>query len=609
MPAKASRAVRTAGRPGALRLAAVAAAVLLGACSHLAEAPEPATATVRVLAINDFHGYLDPPGLVPVPDPSAPERMVKVPLGGAAYLATLIRRLKEQQPLNVVVGAGDMVGASPLDSAMFHDEPAILALSGMGLEFTSVGNHEFDQGRTELLRKQEGGCFPGGAVGADTCVDGRFPGAGFRYLAANVTDTATGRTLFPPYAVKYFDVGGGRRVGIAFIGLVLRGTPRLVNAAGVAGLSFGDEADAANALLPEIHRQGVNAVVVLIHQGVHTSVGFDDKSCAGADGALTDVLDRLDPSIPLVISGHTHWPYVCPQGEGTRRSRVYYTSAGKYGQFVTALDLGLDTASGAITAISADNQPVVNDTAANPAAAAYPALPRSGDLAALVERYDAAAAPLVNRVLGRIEADITTTGENLAENGSGESPLGDLIADAQLAAAQSDPDPPVVAFMNSGGIRNSFYYHPPAAGLADGQVSYGEAFNVQPFGDILVDMDLSGAQLYALLGQQWSVPGGPKILEVSRGFTYTWDERLPADPVTGKVVDGSLRIGGVPVDKTSTYRIEVSDFLANGGDGFNLLRQGRNPHNGGSDIEALSAYLAGHSPLQPPRPDRIRRLH
>ncbi len=598
-------------------LSACAASALLAACgsdSNNAGPQAPASATVRVIAFNDFHGYIDSPGTVSVTDPTNSTKTIKEPLGGAAYLSTLVQQLKAQNPLNVVVGAGDMVGASPLDSALFHDEPTVQALSQIGLEFTSVGNHEFDKGQTELVRKQNGGCFPGGTVGADTClVNGSFAGAGWKYLAANVVDNTTGKTIFPPYAIKQFDVGGGKKVSVAFIGLVLKETPTLVTASGVANLTFGDEAAAANALVPQLQQQGVNAIVVLIHQGIYTTVGFDDKTCAGANGELTSILDKLDPSIALVISGHTHWSYVCPQGQGANTSKVFYTSAGKYGEYITALDLTLDTASGKITNVAADNKLVVNDQAANPAPTAYPTLTPDSGIATLVGQYDKAAAPLVNKVVGTITADFNTSGESVSGGGSGESPLGDIIADAQLVASQSDPNPPVIAFMNPGGIRNSLYYNPSSAGIPasvgiqNGQITYGEAYNVQPFGDILTDLNLTGAQIYTLLGQQWVGQTSPKILEVSKGFTYTWDNSLPDG--ASKVVDGSVKINGVAIDKTKTYRVEANNFVAGGGDGFTVMTQAQNLYTGPLDIDAFVAYLKANSPLTPAAPSRITRLH
>lgn len=573
-----------------------------------------ATATVRVIAFNDFHGYLNSPGTATVPDPADATKTVKEPVGGAAYLATMVQHLKNENPLNVVVGAGDLVGASPLNSALFHDEPTIQALSQIGLEFTSVGNHEFDKGQAELKRLQNGGCYKGGVVGSDTClVDGRFAGGGFKYLAANVIDNGTGKPIFPGYGIKEFDVGGGKKVKVGFIGLVLKETPKIVTAAGVANLTFTDEADAANALVPELQAKGVNAIVVLIHQGMFTKVPFNDKTCGGANGDLAPILDKFDPAIQAVVSGHTHWSYVCDQGQGASKSKVFYTSAGRYGSYVTAMDLTLNVSSGKIVKIAADNKLVVNDKAANPAPAAYPTLLADTNIAALVEQYSTAAAPLVNKVVGNVTADINTSAANISNGGSGESALGDIIADSQLAAAQVDPNPPVIAFMNPGGIRNSLFYNPanagiPAsAGIQNGQISYGEAYNVQPFGNILTDLDLTGDQIYTLLGQQWVGQTSPKILEVSKGFTYTWDNSLPNG--ASKVVDGSVMLNGLAIDKSKTYRVEVNNFLAGGGDGFTVLTQGKNLYTGPVDIDAFVAYLGKNTPLSPAAPSRIKRLN
>lgn len=310
----------------------VRAFFILLAAGMLGAAAPGSQITVKLIAINDFHGYLQPSEQFALPDPADPKKTIPVPVGGAAYLASAIAGLKAANPLNVVVGAGDMVGASPLSSALFHDEPTIQALTAMGLEYTSPGNHEFDQGRVELLRKQNGGCRPAGTIGSDTCLtDGAFAGAGYHYLAANVIDEATGKTLFPAYAIKYFDAGNGKRVGIAFVGAELQDTASVTTATGTRGLKFTDEAAAINAQLPAIYALGVHAVVVLIHQGITTTVGYNESSCDGANGDLLPILDKLDPSIKLVVSGHTHRAYICPAGQGSKNTTVYYTSAGRYG--------------------------------------------------------------------------------------------------------------------------------------------------------------------------------------------------------------------------------------------------------------------------------------
>jgi 5'-nucleotidase len=573
--------------------------LVLFAAGVLGAAPPAAQVTVKLIAINDFHGYLEPSETFTLPDPADPQKKIRVPVGGAAYLATAIAALKAENPRNVVVGAGDMVGASPLGSAIFHDEPTIQALNAMGLEFTSVGNHEFDEGKAELLRKQRGGCRPGGKIGADTClIDRTFSGAKYRYLAANVIDDATGKTLFPPYAIKYFDAGSGKRVGIAFIGVVLRDTPVVTTALGVRGLHFADEATTINALLPGIYAQGVHAVVVLIHQGIFTSVGYNDPSCAGADGDLLPILDKLDRSIRLVVSGHTHRAYLCASGQGTNNPHVFYTSAGLYGQIVSDINVDLDVATGTIANISARNELVINDRAPNPLARTDSALAPDPAIAALVARYEGATAPLVNRVIGRATSDITLDGMEVARGGSGEDAMGNVIADARIAATNAPPQSAVIAFINAGGIR-SF--------LRAGDVTFGNAYSVEPFGDLLYTETLTGGQLIALLDEQWIGKKEVELLGVSRGFSYTWDASKP-DGAT-KLVPGSVQFNGKALDLSANYRVTVDGFQADGGDGFVVLRQGTQKIAGPFDLDALDAYITAHSPLAPPPLDRIVRLH
>jgi 5'-nucleotidase len=575
------------------------ALLVLLAVSVLGAAPPSAQITVKLIAINDFHGYLEPTETYALPDPSDSQRTLKVPVGGAAYLATAIAGLRAQNPLNAVVGAGDMVGASPLGSALFHDEPTIQALNMMGLEFTSVGNHEFDEGKAELLRKQRGGCRPGGKIGVDTClIDRTFAGAKFRYLAANVIDEATGKTLFPPYAIKYFDAGGGKRAGIAFVGVVLKDTPSVTTAFGVRGVHFTDEATAVNALLPEIYAHGVHAVVVLIHQGIRTTVGYNDPSCTGAGGDLLPVLDKLDRSIRLVLSAHTHWAYLCASGQGTNNPHVFYTSAGKYGQIVSNINVDIDVASGAITNIAARNELVINDRGPNPIARTDQAVSPDPAVAALVARYEGVTGPLVNRVIGQAAAALNYDDTDVAHGASGETPLGDVVADARLAATSAPPQAAAIAFINATGIR---------ADLQAGAVTFGDAFNVQPFGNLLYTETLTGAQLLTVLDEQWIGKREPEVLGTSRGFGYTWDASAPEG--ASKVVPGSVKLAGKPLDLAANYRVTVDDFLAAGGDGFVVFRRGTQKIAGPIDIGAFDNYITAHSPLAAPPPDRIVRLH
>ncbi len=523
--------------------------------------PPGQTVDVQLLAINDFHGNLEPPG----------GAIAGTPAGGAEYLATHIRQLEATNRNTMVVSAGDLIGASPLLSALFHDEPTIEAMNRIGLDLNAVGNHEFDEGAAELLRIQEGGCHP-----VDGCQDGDgFGGADFQFLSANVVRTETGETLLPPYVVRNFQ---GAKV--AFIGMTLEATPSIVTPSGVAGLEFRDEADTVNALVPELQRKGVESIVVLLHEGGLQSGGIDD--CAGISGPVVDIVNRMSDAVDAVVSGHTHQAYNC-EIDGK-----LVTSASSFGRVVTDIDLTIDKRSGDVTVARADNLVVTRD------------VDKAPDLTALLDKYRQLSAPLANRVIGTITSDITR-----APTPAGESALGDVIADAQLAATDGPAEGgAVVSFMNPGGIRADLTFA-PSGGEQPGQVTYGEAFTVQPFGNTLVTMTLTGAQLDTLLEQQWCGQAFPRILQVSAGFTYTWDS---SSPVCNRVDPASIRIGGVAVDPAGSYRITVNSFLADGGDNFTVLRSGTNRLGGPLDLDALEAYFTAASPVAPGPRHRITRV-
>ena len=565
--------------------------------------------TVKLIAINDFHGYLQPSETFELPAPGDEKKLIPIPVGGVAYLAAKIAEIKAENPLNVVVGAGDMVGASPLSRRRsFTTNRRSKRSTRPASRSPSVGNHEFDEGRDELLRKQHGGCRPGGTIGVDTCMTGgAFSGAAYQYLAANVIDDATGKTLFPAYAIKYFDAGNGKKAGIAFIGVVLHGTPADVNAKGVRGLHFADEATTINALLPSIYAQGVHAVVVLIHEGIATKVGYDDRSCAGADGDLLPELNRLDPSVRLVISGHTHHAYICPHGEGSTNPHIYYTSAGRYGQIVSDIDVTLNVAGDTIANVDAHNKLVVNDNGPNPMASTLPAIAPVPAIAALVTRYVTASAPLVNRVVGKITADITLEGHEVRQGGTGESEMGDVIADARLAATKSSPLNAELAFINDGGVRSFLTYTSSVTKKTPGNVTFGEAYSVTPFGDVLYTETITGAKLRTLLDEQFIDKKDVELLGISGGLTYTWDASLP-DGKT-KIIPASVKINGVPVDPKALIRVTVDGFLVGGGDKFVILRDGAKKVPSIIDIDALTDYLGKHEPLAPPQRNRITRLN
>jgi 5'-nucleotidase len=549
-------------------LLAILAALLVGAApaqahggphrGHHHQRHKPRAVDVQLLSINDFHGNLAPPGTITLPGG------VRTPAGGAEYLATHIDALRAQNRNTLVVSAGDNIGASPLVSGLFHDEPTIEAFNAMGVDISAVGNHEFDEGSAELLRMQDGGCHP-----VDGCQDGDgFAGAEFDYLAANVTDDDTGRTLFRPYEIRR--VGG---VKVGFIGVVLKDTPTIVTPAGVAGLTFGDEADAINKYTAVLKKKGVRAIVVLMHQGDTVDLG-GVNDCINPVGPLSDIIGRSSKEVDLYLTGHTHAAYNCVIGG------KHATSASSFGRVLTDANLRVDRRTGQAVAVSAANSIVTQDVAKDPAQTA------------ILNKYTAIAAPIANRRIGAATAPLTTE-----QNAAGEEVLGDIIADSQLAAtAPSGFGNAVVAFMNPGGIRTS---------IDAGDITYGEAFAVQPFGNSLVTMTLTGAQIDRVLEQQWDGQGtNPKVLQVSKGLTYTWSASAP---LGSRVDDASIKINGTPVDPAASYRVTVNSFLADGGDGFTELKQGTDRLGGAVDLDALAAYLSlpANDPIGPTPRDRI----
>jgi 5'-nucleotidase len=552
-------------------LAQAMAAVLFGlsAAFSPAFAENAAPVDLRILAINDFHGYLRPPaGGIRIADPDDVTRKIAVPAGGAEHMATLVKELREGRKNTIFVAAGDLIGASPFLSAMFHDEPTIESLSMMGLELASVGNHEFDEGRAELKRMQNGGCHP-----VDGCQGPHpFPGAKFHYLAASTIEKDTGKTIFPPYEIRQFD-----GIPVGFIGLTLKGTPDIISPTSAAGLEFKDEADTVNASVAELKGRGVEAIVVLIHEG-----GFptgDYNECPGISGAIVDITKKFDPAVDVVVSGHTHQAYVC-QIDGR-----LVTSGDKYGTLVTSIDLKLDPKSGDVVSAKADNVIVRSNS-----------LPKDAQQTALVEAYDKVSAPIANRRAG----SITQTLSRLP-GGAGESALGDIIADAQLAATKADANGgAVIAFTNPGGIRADIVRE------EDGGVTYAELFASQPFRNQLVTLSLTGSQIRSMLEQQWLDPRRPRILQVSEGFHYTWDA---AKPYGEHVIAASISLNGELVDPLKSYRVTVNNYLSVGGDGFAVLKEGTAQQFGVFDADALYTYFQANSPIAPVAAERIARLN
>jgi 5'-nucleotidase len=550
-----------------LRPALSAFAIMLVSAASHAQAPAPVD--LRILAINDFHGYLRPsPGGITIADPEDKTKKITVPAGGAEYMATLVGQLRKGHKNTIFVAAGDLIGASPFLSAMFHDEPTIEALSMMGLNISAVGNHEFDEGKDELLRMQNGGCHP-----VDNCQGPHpFTGAKYRYLAASTIEKSSGKPVLPPYEIREFD-----GIPVAFIGLTLKGTPGLVSPVGVAGLEFRDEASTVNALIPELKARGVEAIVVLIHEGGLPTGDYNE--CPGISGPIVDIVKKFDRAVDVVVTGHTHRAYVC-EIDGR-----LVTSGDKYGTLVTAIDLKLDPVT----------RDVIGATASNNIVRTAP-LAKDPGQTALIESYDRLAAPIANRPAGTITATLSRM-----PNKSGESPLGDIVADAQLAATSAETKGgAVIAFTNPGGVRVD------VTRREDGAVTYADLFASQPFRNQLVTITLSGKQIKDMLEQQWLDPRRPRILQVSNGFSYAWDGSKGDGE---RVLAERMSLNGQPIDPAARYRVTVNNFLSVGGDGFTVLTQGTTAQIGVYDVDALHAYFGANSPISPTAADRIVRVN
>jgi 5'-nucleotidase len=545
---------------------AALAALGVSACTTLPSPRAVAPVEVQILAFNDFHGNLETPLPVEVTEADGSKRTITS--GGAARLAAALTQLRAGHPDTVTVSAGDTIGASPLISANYLDEPTIDAMNLIGLEFNAVGNHEFDKGVAELKRMQSGGCAKN--TRRVPCAIEPFPGARFHYLAANVVQ-ADGTTVFPATGIKRFATPAGP-ITIGFIGMTLKGTKQLVTPSGVQGVTFTDEAETANALVPKLKAEGADTVVLLIHQGGKLPQFTTGNGCEGLYGEILPILPKLDPAIATVISGHSHWAYVC-RGSQQVAGRLL-TSAGKYGYFVTDLRLRFDPSTHRLIGQDATNVVVGNGERGDDPA-----------VKSLIGKYEAAVAPVANQVIGRLTA---TAAKNDDES---EGPAADLVADSMLAATNAQ-----IALVNATGIR---------VDLPGGDVRYKDAFTMMPFGNNLVVMSLTGAQLKGVLEQQYSAPLRPKktlpaALAPSVGFTYAVDLKRPEG---GRVSD--MQLNGKPIDPAVSYRVVVNNYMASGGDGLTGFTAGTDVTDTGIiDLDALVAWIAKGQ--TPPTPNRIR---
>ena len=555
-----------------------AAAFLVSAAVAQPRGQAPAASVdVQILAINDFHGALEPPS-------GANGRIRNTDVGGVEYLSTHLSRLRAANPNTVVVSAGDNIGATPLLSSLSHDEATIDALNRAGLQISAVGNHELDEGWWELLRMQKGGCHP-----VDGCVAAPpFAGARFSYLAANITldprhadpdvvsrlglQSAPSQPLFPSFTIR--ELGG---VKVGFIGLTLKDAPTIIIPASVRGLTFSDEARAANEAAAALRGMGVRAIVVVMHQGGEQSGGIN--GCTNMSSSLRNLVTRMSRDIDVVVSGHSHQAYNCTIGT------KLVTSASSNGRLVTDIDLRVRRSDGEVVSKSARNL-LVDRT-----------VPQDPEQSAIIARYSPIAEKIGGRVVGTIAGSLTRT-----QDAAGESPLGRVLADAMLDGAREARVGEVdVAFWNSGGIRADLT---APAGTTPAPITYAQLFSVLPFGNELIVKTLTGAALLRVLEEQFG-ESRTRVLPVSGGVNYTYNLARPR----GRRVDpASVQINGAPLDPGRRYRVATSNFLWGGGDDVSALGAGTDPVTIGVDVDIVSAYFSRRSPVRPDLPARIRKL-
>lgn len=574
-------------------LASLFPLALLSACATpTANQPAPQAVSVKLIGFNDFHGNLEPPRQSIEEGSRADGTSVRIPVGGAAYLASAIDRYRAKSKNTLVISAGDLIGGTPITSSLFLDELTIGVMNRIGLDFNAVGNHEFDRGRNELLRMQHGGCTK--HTPRDPCrVEPSFDGAKFQFLAANVI-TESGKPLFPASAIRTF--GKGRNaVSVGLVGLTLKDTPSLASPSGLIGLDFRDEADTINAEVARLKRKGADAIVVLIHQGLYTTVGANDPTCGGVSGDLLKILPRLDPKIDLVVSGHTHWAYICDYGKTDPARPFLVTSAGLWGEFITDINLEIDPATNKVSARRASNIPVQSEAYTSPAGRVevkpgFESFEPRADIRAYVQRYVDAVRVEKERPVGKVSGSSPKP-----PRATDKSQLGNMIADGQLEATRNVGAQ--FALMNNTGIRNDLSVS------SDGTVNFGALFAIQPFANQLITKTFTGAQIKKLFEQQFDDQSFDQAFSPSANVTYAFDL---SRPLGERVFD--ILIDGKQLDPAARYRVTMNSFLAGGGDSFTVFRDGVDAVTGSLDLDAMEAWITAVPVRELPPLGRVRNL-
>lgn len=520
---------------------------------------------VQILAINDFHGQV-----------SAGQNLDGEAAGSAPVLASYLEEAMadDGQAATFIALPGDVVGASPPESGLLLDEPTMLFFNTFAEDCTggpytmvaTFGNHEFDKGTDELLRKIEGG---NGATNITHLID-PYPGSNMTFVSSNVVWKTNDTPLVDPYVI--LDAGGAK---IAFIGADTVETPSIQKAANIKDVAFENETESINHYVPEIQKQGVHAIVVLLHEG-GSQEAYDGPTRDGGNvtGRVADIVAGLDPDVDVVLSAHTH-QFTNAYLKNAGGNQVLVTQAYGYSKAFADVDLVIDPVSDEITDKSAE---IVRTYADRP-----PGTTPDPRISSFLAADEAVVGPMIDRPVTVASADLTRQ-----QNDAGECALGDIVADGLREAMNAD-----IAFITTGSLR---------ADIAKGNVTWGDLYAVQPFSGTVLSMTLTGKEVADALEQQWEEPLPPHNLAVS-GLSYTYDATKPAG---SRVV--AVLVNGTPLNPDANYTAAMVDYLAGGGDDYTVFTNGTDQVCGPVDVDALVSYMGSlPTPVEAPAETRITK--